>query len=84
MTSGTGRSSNRVTSRRGTWRGKDIQDDLLRACGVDAVSPRAIDKRARPGNEDRRTTVPPGDLTAVDESTEETDPAARLDSVEKS
>jgi hypothetical protein len=51
---------------------------------VDAVSPRAIDKRARPGNEDRRTTVPPGDLTAVDESTEETDPAARLDSVEKS
>ena len=47
------------------------------------MSPRAIDKRARPGNEDHRTTVPPGDLTAVDEATEETDPSARLDPVEK-
>jgi hypothetical protein len=35
---------------------------------VVAVSPRAIDKRARPGNEVHRTTVPPGDLTALDEA----------------
>ncbi|MFG1819157.1 hypothetical protein ACGFIF_35720 [Kribbella sp. NPDC049174] len=33
------------------------------------MSPRAIDKRARPGNEDHRTTVPPGDLTALEEAT---------------
>ena len=56
-------------------RGKDIQDDLLRACGVVAVSPRAIDKRARPGNEAHRTTIPPGDLTALDEDPS-TDPEA--------
>jgi hypothetical protein len=48
---------------------------------VDAVSPRAIDKRARPGNEDHRTTVPPGDLTTAEEA-EETDPSARLDPVD--
>jgi hypothetical protein len=61
-------------------RGKDIQDDLLHACGVDAVSPRAIDKRARPGNEDHRTTVPPGDLTAPDEATaDQTDPTPSAD-----
>jgi hypothetical protein len=49
---------------------------------VDAVSPRAIDKRARPGNEDHRTTVPRSDLTAADEATEETDPSAQLDPVD--
>jgi hypothetical protein len=47
--------------------GKDIQDDLLRACGVVAMSPRAIDKRARPGNEAHPTTIPPRDLSVVDE-----------------
>jgi hypothetical protein len=51
----------------GDLHGKDIQDDLLHACGVVAMSPRAIDKRARPGNEAHRTTVPPGDLAALDE-----------------
>ncbi|MEI8406931.1 MULTISPECIES: hypothetical protein [unclassified Kribbella] len=33
------------------------------------MSPRAIDKRARPGNETHPTTVPPGDLTALEEAT---------------
>jgi hypothetical protein len=66
--------------------GKDIQDDLLRACAVVAVSPRAIDKRARPGNEVHRTTVPPGDLTALEAALEEaaadTEPETQLDAAE--
>jgi hypothetical protein len=38
------------------------------------MSPRAIDKRARPGNEDHPTTVPPGDVTALEEATSGPDP----------
>jgi hypothetical protein len=51
---------------------------------VVAVSPRAIDKRARPGNEAHRTTVPPGDLTALDEATADptTDPDTHLEPAE--
>ncbi|GAA1619846.1 hypothetical protein GCM10009744_03250 [Kribbella alba] len=69
MTLGTGRSSNRVASQRGTFAGKDIRDGeksffrrgrhrsstggfrVAIAAVVGAMSPRAVDKRARPGNE---------------------------------
>lgn len=55
-----------MKSQRGTFAGKDIQDANKQVVEA-AVSPRAVEKRARPGNEDTPAPAgPPATLTPAD------------------